>query len=358
IQAKNLNDLKRVIPDFLAMTSESPYFSASDVNLKFTKPELTVMINREKASMMGINVQNIAQTLQLTMSEQRIGYYILDGKQYQIFSQFDKSKRNDPFDLTSTYVRNDRGQLIQLDNIVEIRENSLPPQLYRYNRFVSATVSAGLEGRYTLGEGIEEMDRIADRVLDENFSTTLSGDSKDFVESTSSLLFAFVLALVLIYLVLSAQFESFRDPIIILVTVPLALIGALFTMVIFGQTLNIFSQIGLIMLIGMVAKNGILIVEFANQRQQAGLSVMDAVREAAVARFRPILMTSLTTILGILPLALATGAGSESRITMGVTVVGGMFFATFLTLFVVPSVYSYLAGKKKAEIIINEETKA
>lgn len=355
IQAKNLNDLKRVIPDFLAMTSESPYFSASDVNLKFTKPELTVMINREKASMMGVNVQSIAQTLQLTMSEQRIGYYILDGKQYQIFSQFDKSKRNDPFDLTSTYVRNDRGQLIQLDNIVEIRENSLPPQLYRYNRFVSATVSAGLAGRYTLGEGIEEMDRIADKVLDENFSTTLSGDSKDFVESTSSLLFAFVLALVLIYLVLSAQFESFRDPVIILVTVPLALIGALFTMVITGQTLNIFSQIGLIMLIGMVAKNGILIVEFANQRQQAGLSVMDAVREAAVARFRPILMTSLTTILGIMPLALATGAGSESRITMGVTVVGGMFFATFLTLFVVPSVYSYLAGRKKAETHTDEQ---
>ena len=358
IQAKNLNDLKRVIPDFLSMTSESPYFSASDVNLKFTKPELTVRINREKASMMGVNVQNIAQTLQLTMSEQRIGYYILNGKQYQIFSQFDKSKRNDPFDLTSTYVRNDRGQLIQLDNIVEVRENSLPPQLYRYNRFVSATVSAGLAGRYTLGEGIDEMDRIADKVLDENFSTTLSGDSKDFVESTSSLLFAFVLALVLIYLVLSAQFESFRDPVIILVTVPLALIGALFTMVITSQTLNIFSQIGLIMLIGMVAKNGILIVEFANQRQHAGLSVMDAVREAAVARFRPILMTSLTTILGIMPLALATGAGSESRITMGVTVVGGMFFATFLTLFVVPSVYSYLAGRKKAETNINEQPQA
>jgi multidrug efflux pump len=358
IQAKNLDDLKRVIPDFLALTAESPVFSASDVNLKFTKPELTVMINREKASMMGVNVQSIAQTLQLTMSEQRIGYYILDGKQYQIFSQFDKSKRNDPFDLTSTYVRNDKGQLIQLDNIVEIRENSLPPQLYRYNRFVSATVSAGLEGRYTLGEGIEEMDRIADRVLDDNFSTTLSGDSKDFVESTSSLLFAFVLALVLIYLVLSAQFESFRDPVIILVTVPLALIGSLFTMVITSQTLNIFSQIGLIMLIGMVAKNGILIVEFANQRQQAGLNIIEAVREAAVARFRPILMTSLTTILGIMPLALATGAGSESRITMGVTVVGGMFFATFLTLFVVPSVYSYLAGKKKAENDINEQTNA
>ena len=358
IQAKNLDDLKRVIPDFMAEVSESPYFSASDVNLKFTKPELTVLINREKASMMGVNVQNIAQTLQLTMSEQRIGYYILNGKQYQIFSQFDKSKRNDPYDLTSTYVRNDRGQLIQLDNIVEIRESSLPPQLYRYNRFVSATVSAGLEGRYTLGEGIEEMDRIAARVLDENFSTTLSGDSKDFVESTSSLLFAFVLAIVLIYLVLSAQFESFRDPVIILVTVPLALIGALFVMVITGQTLNIFSQIGLIMLIGMVAKNGILIVEFANQRQQAGLSIMDAAREAAVARFRPVLMTSLTTILGILPLALASGAGAESRISMGVTVVGGMFFATFLTLFVVPSIYSYLAGKKNAEKSSNEQPKA
>lgn len=358
IQAKNLNDLKRSIPDFMAVVSESPYFSASDVNLKFTKPELTVKINREKASMMGVNVQSIAQTLQLTMSEQRIGYYILDGKQYQIFSQFDKSKRNDPRDLTSTYVRNDKGKLIQLDNLVELQESSLPPQLYRYNRFVSATVSAGLEGKHTLGEGIEEMDRIAARALDENFSTTLSGDSKDFVESTSSLLFAFVLALVLIYLVLSAQFESFRDPLIILVTVPLALIGALFVMLITGQTLNIFSQIALIMLIGMVAKNGILIVEFANQRQAAGRSVMDAVREAAVARFRPILMTSLTTILGIMPLALATGAGAESRVTMGVTVVGGMFFATFLTLFVVPAIYSYLAGKKKAEIETNETTQA
>ncbi len=357
IQAKNLDDLKRVIPDFMAEVSNSQYFSASDVNLKFTKPELTVIINREKASMMGVNVQSIAQTLQLTMSEQRIGYYILDGKQYQIMSQFDRTKRNDPSDLTNVYVRNDRGELIQLDNIVSVRENSLPPQLYRYNRFNSATISAGLAGKYTLGEGIEEMDRIADRVLNEDFSTTLSGDSKDFVESTSSLLFAFVLALVLIYLVLAAQFESFRDPVIILVTVPLALIGALFIMVITGQTLNIFSQIGLIMLIGMVAKNGILIVEFANQRQKAGLNIMDAVREASISRFRPILMTSLTTILGILPLALASGAGAESRVSMGVTVVGGLFFATFLTLFVVPAVYSFLAARKNVEIITDEKPK-
>ncbi len=358
IQAKNLDDLKRVIPDFMAEVSNSPFFSASDVNLKFTKPELTVIINREKASMMGVNVQSIAQTLQLTMSEQRIGYYILDGKQYQILSQFDRSKRNDPSDLTNVYVRNDRGELIQLDNIVSVRENSLPPQLYRYNRFNSATISAGLAGKYTLGEGIEEMDRIADKVLNEDFSTTLSGDSKDFVESTSSLIFAFVLALILIYLVLAAQFESFRDPVIILVTVPLALIGALLTMAVTGQTLNIFSQIGLIMLIGMVAKNGILIVEFANQRQKAGLSIMDAVREASVSRFRPILMTSLTTILGIMPLALATGAGAETRVSMGVTVVGGLFFATFLTLFVVPAVYSYLAARKNNETISDEKHQA
>ncbi len=358
IQAKSLDDLKRVIPDFMAAVDESPYFSASEVNLKFTKPELTVLINREKASMMGVSVQAIAQTLQLTMSEQRIGYYILNGKQYQIMSQFDRSKRNDPSDLTSVYVRNDKNELIQLDNIVTIKESSLPPQLYRYNRFNSATVSAGLAGRYTLGEGIEEMDRIADKVLSDDFSTTLSGDSKDFVESTSSLLFAFVLAIVLIYLVLAAQFESFRDPVIILVTVPLALIGALFAMAVTGQTLNIFSQIGLIMLIGMVAKNGILIVEFANQRQRAGMNIMEAVREAAVSRFRPILMTSLTTILGILPLALATGAGAESRVSMGVTVVGGLFFATFLTLFVVPAIYSYLAARNTVEKNINENTQA
>ncbi len=354
IQAKNLDDLKRVIPVFMAAVSESPVFSASDVNLKFTKPELTVLINREKASMLGVNVQNIAQTLQLTMSEQRIGYYILDGKQYQILSQFDRSKRNDPSDLTSVYVRNDKGELIQLDNIVTVTENSMPPQLYRYNRFVAATVSAGLAGKYTLGQGIEEMDKIAKKVLSDDFSTTLSGDSKDFVESTSSLLFAFVLALILIYLVLAAQFESFRDPLIILFTVPLAIIGALLAMVLAGQTLNIFSEIGLIMLIGMVAKNGILIVEFANQRQAAGLGITEAVREAAVSRFRPILMTSMTTILGILPLALATGSGAESRISMGVTVVGGLIFATFLSLFVIPAVYSYLASKKTTEQNKNE----
>lgn len=349
IQARNLEELKEALPRFMTEVGKSPVFSVSDVNLRFTKPELTVTINRDRAATMGVTIQNIAQTLQLAMSEQRIGYYTFNGKQYQILSMFDTQNRNKPTDLTNIYVRNSVGELIQLDNFVTISESSTPPKLYRYNRFVSATVSAGLAKGQTLGLGLEEMDKIADRTLDDTFSTTLSGSSKDFVESSSSLMFAFGLALILIYLVLSAQFESFRDPLIIMLTVPLALIGAMLSMYIFSQTMNIFSQIGIIMLIGLVTKNGILIVEFANQRKAGGLSVREAIEEAAVSRFRPILMTSLSTVLGILPMALATGAGSESRVSMGIAVVGGLFCATFLTLFVIPAIYTYLTsnGVKK-----------
>ncbi len=347
VQAKNLDDLKTYLPAFMDEVNKSEAFSASDLNLKFTKPEVTLTINREKAALLGLTVQNIAQTLQLTMSEQRIGYYIYNGKQYQILSQYDRSNRNKPTDLTDAYVRNTAGDLIQLDNVINIQESSTPPQLYRYNRFVAATVSAGLAKGYTLGQGIEEMDRIADKVLTEDFATTLSGDSKDFVESTSSLLFAFILALVLIYLVLAAQFESFRDPLIIMFTVPLSVMGALVAMKLWGQTMNIFSEIGVIMLIGLVTKNGILIVEFANQRRDAGLGLKEAIKEASVSRFRPIMMTSLCTILGILPLAMATGAGAESRVAMGIAVVGGMICSTLLTLYVIPAIYSYLASEKK-----------
>ena len=347
IQAKNLDGLRKVMPAFMDEVNKSQVFSASDLNLKFTKPEVTITINREKAALLGLSVQNIAQTLQLTMSEQRIGYYIYNGKQYQIFSQYDRSNRNKPSDLTNAYVRNVNNELIQLDNVVTIQESSMPPQLYRYNRFVSATVSAGLARGYTLGQGIAEMDRIAGVVLNDDFSTTLSGDSKDFVESSSSLVFAFVLALILIYLILAAQFESFRDPMIIMFTVPLSVIGALLAIKVYGQTMNIFSEIGIIMLIGLVTKNGILIVEFANQRRAAGLPMMEAIQDASVSRFRPILMTSLATILGILPLAMASGAGAESRVAMGVAVVGGMICATFLTLFVIPAIYSYFTAEKK-----------
>ena len=347
VQAQNLDDLKEVLPRFMAEVAQSPYFYASDVNLKFTKPELTVSIDRDRAALLGVSVQNIAQTLQLTMSEQRIGWYIANGKQYQIMSQIDKTNRNKPSDLANVYVRSDGGDLIQMDNLVNLSESSMPPQLYHYNRFLSATVSAGMVKGKTLGQGIEEMERIADRTLDDRFRTTLSGDSKDFVESSSSLLFAFMLALVLIYLVLAAQFESFRDPLIIMFTVPLALIGALLMMFAYGQTMNIFSQIGIIMLIGLVSKNGILIVEFANQRKQEGLSVMEAIRDASVARFRPILMTSLSTVLGAVPMAMATGSGAESRVSMGIALVGGLIFATLLTLFVIPAIYTYLTAGVK-----------
>ena len=346
IQAKNLEDLKRVIPRFMEEVNKSPVFSVADVNLKFTKPELTIHIDRDKAAVLGVSMQNIAQTLQLTMSEQRVGYFILNGKQYQILSQIDREHRNKPSDLQSIYVRNTAGDLIALDNLVTTAESSMPPQLYRYDRFVSATVSAGLAKRKTISQGLEEMDRIAGEVLDDNFKTTLSGSSKDFVESSSSLMFAFVLALIFIYLVLSAQFESFRDPLIIMFTVPLALICAMVSLCYFDQTMNIFSQIGIIMLIGLVSKNGILIVEFANQRKATGEPMLEAVKNAAVARFRPILMTSLSTVLGILPMAIATGAGAESRVAMGIAVVGGMVCATFLSLFVIPAIYSYLSSEK------------
>ncbi|MEG2480128.1 MAG: efflux RND transporter permease subunit, partial [Mucinivorans sp.] len=323
IQAATLDQLKEILPVFMSEVSQSPIFLASDLNLKFTKPEVTLSINRDKASILGVSVQNISETLQLTMSEQRVGYYIMDGKQYQIMSQFDRSQRSKPNDLANIYVRADNGELIQLDNLVTLSESSMPPQLYRYDRFVSATVSAGLANGYTLGQGIQEMDRIKAKVLDDRFKTTLTGASKDFVESTGSLMFAFVLALVLIYLVLSAQFESFKDPLVIMLTVPLALVGSLSVLWVFSQTMNIFSQIGIIMLIGLVTKNGILIVEFANQRKREGLQKMEAIVEASVGRFRPILMTSLSTVLGTLPMALATGAGAESRVSMGIAVVGG-----------------------------------
>jgi multidrug efflux pump len=351
IQARDIDSLRRVIPIFMTEVAKSEVFANSDVNLKFTKPELSVSIDRDKSSLMGVSVQNIAQTLQLSMSEQRIGYFIRNGKQYQILSEIDLKHRSRPLDLANIFVRNDVGELIPLDNLITMEESSTPPQLYRYNRFVAATVSASLAKGYTLGQGLQEMDRITKKVLDPNdYSTALSGQSKDFVESTSSLLFAFLLAMVLIYLVLAAQFESFRDPLIIMFTVPLALVGALLSLWAFGETMNIFSQIGLIMLIGLVSKNGILMVEFANQRKLAGKSKHDAILESAASRFRPILMTSLSTILGILPMVLATGAGAESRISMGVAVAGGLIFSTFFTLYIIPGMYTYISSSKANEI--------
>jgi len=355
LQATSIDKLREVLPRFMSKVMESDVLQMADVNLKFTKPELRIHINREKAITLGVSTQNIGQTLQLALSGQRFGYFFMNGKQYQILGELARADRNKPLDLKSFYVRNNSGEMIQFDNLVTLSEETAPPQLYRYNRFVAATVSAGLAKGKTMSEGLAEMDRIAAEVLDDSFRTALSGDSKDFRESSSSLMFAFMLALILIFLVLSAQFESFKDPLIVMMTVPLALTGALIFMWYFGITMNIFSQIGLIMLIGLVSKNGILIVEFANQRKSAGMSKIEAINHAAASRFRPILMTSLATILGISPLALGFGEGAQSRIAMGTAVIGGMVFATFLSLYIVPAIYTYISSETKKS---SDETKA
>lgn len=347
LQATSIEKLREILPKFMAKVMESNVLAMPDVDLKFTKPEIRIHIDREKAISLGVSTQNIGQTLQLALSGQRFGYFFMNGKQYQILGDLAREDRNKPLDLTSLYVRNNTGEMIQMDNLVSLTEETAPPQLYRYNRFVAATVSAGLAPGKTMSEGLAEMDRIAKEVLDDTFRTALAGDSKDFVESSSSLMFAFALAIILIFLVLAAQFESFKDPLIVMMTVPLALTGALIFMWYFGVTMNIFSQIGIIMLIGLVSKNGILIVEFANQRKRAGLSKVDAIKDAAASRLRPILMTSMATILGIMPLALGLGEGAQSRVAMGIAVVGGLFISTFLTLFVVPAIYTYVSSESK-----------
>lgn len=343
LQATTIDRLQEVLPEFMKRVYESPVFQMADADLKFSKPEARITINRDKANLMGISTQDIAQTLQYGLSGQRMGYFYMNGKQYEILAEINRQQRNKPADLRSIYLRNDEGTMVQLDNLITLEENVAPPQLYHYNRFLSATISTGLAKGRTIGEGLDEMDRIAREVLPDDFRTTLAGDSKEFRESSSSLMFAFLLAIVLIYLILAAQFESFKDPLVIMLTVPLAIAGALVFMWGAGQTMNIFSQIGIIMLIGLVAKNGILIVEFANQKQEAGEPKMQAIRDAALQRLRPILMTSASTILGLLPLTVATGEGANGRIAMGVAVVGGMLVSTLLTLYIVPAIYSYVS---------------
>ena len=346
LQATNLEKLEKVLPEFMAKVYSNPTFQMADVDLKFSKPEARVNINRDKASIMGVSTRNIAQTLQYGLSGQRMGYFYMNGKQYEILGEINRQQRNKPADLKAIYVRSDNGDMVQLDNIIELENGIAPPKLYRYNRFVSATISAGLAEGKTIGEGLEEMDKIAKETLDDTFRTALSGESKEYSESASSLMFAFLLAIVLIYLILAAQFESFKDPLVIMITVPLAITGALIFMYFNDITMNVFSQIGIIMLIGLVAKNGILIVEFANQKQAAGEDKMQAIHDASLQRLRPILMTSAATILGLIPMAFASGEGCNQRIAMGITVVGGMLVSTFLTMYIVPAVYSYVSTNR------------
>lgn len=348
IQHLDFEKLKSAIPKFLEAAQKDSVFSNVDVNLKFNKPELEVTIDRLKAASLGVSVEDISNTLQLMYSGRRFGYYQENGRQYQVIGQVDRENRNEPADLGSLYVRTRTGDMVQLNNVVTVTENSNPPSLFHYNRYKSATISAGLAEGRTLGEGIAAMERIRDEVLDDTYQTALAGPSRDFTESASNTSFALVLALVLIYLILSIQFESFRDPLVIMLTVPLAMAGAMLTLWIFGQTLNIFSQIGMIMLIGLVTKNGILIVEFANQLRKKGQSRLESVKDAAAARLRPILMTTLATVLGALPIALALGAGAKSRMPLGIVIVGGLLFSLLLTLYIIPVMYSYIAHRDAA----------
>ncbi|MDB5047447.1 MAG: hypothetical protein JWO30_518 [Fibrobacteres bacterium] len=353
IQAPTFEKLKEVLPKFVEEARANPTFSVVDENLKLNKPELRVDIDRERMRSLGVSVRDVATALQLAFSGLRFDYFIKDGRQYQVIGQVDKQFRREPGDLKNIQVKNNRGEPVSLDNLVTYSEQINPPQLFRYNRYVSATVSAGLAPGMTLGDGIIAMKGVAAKVLDPSFVTALAGPARDQEEASGGLAFAAILALVLVYLVLAAQFESYRDPFIVMFTVPLALCGAMMALWYFNQTLNIFSEIGIIMLIGLVTKNGILIVEFANQRRHQGLNLLDAVQDAAASRFRPIVMTSLATVLGTLPIALALGAGSKSRMPMGIAVVGGLLFSLVLTLYVVPAMYGYLA--KRGELPREEE---
>ncbi len=345
LQAPNMDELVAILPKFVEAAQKRPELKFVDTDLKVNRPELAYEIDRERADALGVSAMDVARTMQLGLGGVRYGYFIRDGKQYQVMGQLREVDRDDPTDVKKLFVRNTRGDMVPLDSVVRAKEGASAAALYRYDRYVSATVSAGLADGYTLGDGIKAMDVVAADVLPERFRTSLSGQSRDYADSSSSTLLAFLFALVLVYLVLAAQFESFLDPVIILVTVPLSICGALLSLRLFDQTLNVFSQIGIIMLVGLVTKNGILVVEFANQRKRAGRDPLTAAHEAAVARFRPILMTSLATVLGVLPIALSLGGAAGSRRSLGIAVAGGLTFSLVLTLVLVPAIYAILSRR-------------
>lgn len=356
LQNQDLNKLREVIPKFLEEARKDKTFANVDVNLKFNKPEIQLTLDRMKIKALGLSSQDVIGALQAAFSGGRLAYFIMNGFQYSVIAQVDRSDRSQPDDISKLYVRNNKGQQIPVSAVVKLEESSSPATLFHFNRYKAATISASLADGKTVGDGVKAMDAIAKRLLDETYQTSLTGPSRDFAESSSNIAFAFILALMLIYLILAAQFESFVDPLIIMITVPLALAGALLSLFIFGQTLNIFSEIGMIMLIGLVTKNGILIVEFANKKREQGADKMDAILHASQQRLRPILMTSLATSLGALPIALGLGASSTSRVPLGIVVVGGILFSLILTLFIIPAIYSYLSGKHKGEEKIPEKT--
>jgi len=350
IENQDLDKMKQIMPAFLEACRKDKTFSNVDVNLKFNKPELQITVDRMKIKDLGLSTNEVISAMQAAFSGGRLAYFLMNGFQYYVIAQLERKQRNDPTDISKIYVRNKNGDPIPLSAVVHVEQNSSPSTLYHFNRYKSATVSAALSEGKTIGDGIKAMQAIANKMLDASFQTALSGPSRDYAESNSNIVFAFVLALVLIYLVLAAQFESFFDPFVIMLTVPLAVAGALLSLWIFHQTLNIFSEIGMIMLIGLVTKNGILIVEFTNQKREQGMEKKAAVIEAATQRLRPILMTSLATSLGALPIAMSLGAAATSRIPLGIVVVGGILFSLILTLFVIPAMYTFISRKRKVHL--------
>jgi len=360
LQNIDFSKLQKVLPRFLDEANADKTFQGVDADLKFNKPELSVSIDRAKASDMGISINDVSQTLQFALSNGRLGYFTMSGKQYQVIGQVNRDSRDAPVDIASYFVRARNGEMVSLDNIVSLTESTSPSQIYHYNRYKSATLSANLAPGKTIGDGIEAMKAIyakleTEKLIDDSFSYSLAGSSQDYAESASNTSFAFLLALVLIYLILAAQFDSFIDPLIIMLTVPLALAGAVLTLWIYDQTLNIFSQIGVIMLVGLVTKNGILIVEYANNLREKGASTMEAAIEASKLRLRPILMTSLAMVFGALPIALSLGAASTSRKPLGLVIVGGVMFSLVLSLFIIPVIYTYLSRRKVIEASLTDK---
>jgi multidrug efflux pump len=356
LQAPSAAELREVLPRFLAEAQKRKELRFVDADLKVNRPELRYQIDRDRATELGVSVLDVSRTLQLGLGEVRYGYFVMRGKQYEVVGQMREEDRDDPSDVRKLYVRSTKGEMVPLDALLEPSEGATSAALYRFDRFPSATVSAGLAPGHTLGDGIRAMDQVKQAVLPPSFRTSLSGESRDFADSSSSTMLVFLFALLLVYLVLAAQFESFVDPVIILVTVPLSVAGALGSLWLFEQSLNVFSQIGIVMLVGLVTKNGILVVEFANQKKRQGLAVREAATEAAIARFRPILMTSLATVLGVLPIALSLGGAAGSRQSLGIGVVGGLCFSLILTLYLVPAVYALLSRKSRAPAGTSEDS--
>ncbi|MFW5452532.1 efflux RND transporter permease subunit [Thioalkalivibrio sulfidiphilus] len=324
--------------------SENPGLRGLDSDFKETKPQLMVTIDKDRAADLGVSVESIGRTLETMLASRRVTTYIDRGEEYDVILEGEREQRRTPNDITNIYVRSQRsGELIPLSNLVTFVEQADAASLNRYNRMRAVTITAGLADDYTLGEALDYLDRIAAELLPETARIDYKGDSLEFRKAGGAVIFVFALALLVVFLVLAAQFESFVHPLVIMLTVPLAIAGALFGLWVTGQTLNIYSQIGIVMLIGLAAKNGILIVEFANQLRDQGIEFHQALMDAARLRLRPVLMTAVTTVMGTLPLILGSGPGAESRFVIGTVVFSGVLFATLFTLFVVPVAYQTLA---------------